>query len=264
MNIGIIGLGAVGGTIKLGFKELGYDVYSFDIKDNTTIHNVLDTQICYICVPTPQSEEGECDITIVDKVIGELIDNSYKGVIAIKSTVKPGTTEHLKEKYSNNRICFVPEFLRERSALTDFTENHDVCIIGTQDKLIFNLIKETHGHYPRKFVQTTPTEAEVCKYFNNVYNATLVTFANSFYEVCKSLDVDYKKVKSAIVNRDHINDIYLDCNKNLRGFGGMCLPKDTSAMSYLSKTHNLDVEFFDTILSENKKYKTTVFKGMRK
>ena len=73
MNIGIIGLGAVGGTVKLGFEELGYDVCSFDIKDDSTIHDVLNTEICYICVPTPQSETGECDTTIVDKVISELI-----------------------------------------------------------------------------------------------------------------------------------------------------------------------------------------------
>lgn len=264
MKIGIIGLGAVGGTIKLGFEELGHDVYSFDIKDNSTINDVLDTQVCYICVPTPQINGGECDTSIVNKVVDELCNNSYKGVIAVKSTVKPGTTKDLQEKYLNNKICFVPEFLRERCALTDFTENHDVCIIGTENKEIFNLIKETHGHYPRKFIQTTPTEAEICKYFNNIYNATLITFANSFYEICKSLNVDYKKVKSAIVNRDHINDIYLDCNKNLRGFGGMCLPKDTSAISSLIKENNLGIQFFDTLLSENKKYKTTVFKGMRK
>jgi len=264
MNIGIIGLGAVGGTVKLGFEELGHDVYGFDIKDNTTIHDVLNTQICYICVPTPQSESGECDITIVDKVIGELINKSYNGIIAIKSTVKPGTTELLRNKYPNNKICFVPEFLRERCALADFTENHDVCVIGTDDKSTFDVVKSTHGHYPRKFIQTTPTEAEICKYFNNIYNATLVTFANSFYEVCESLNVDYKKVKSTIVSRDHINNIYLDCNKNLRGFGGMCLPKDTAAMASLVKENNLDIDFFDVILSENKKYKTTVFKGMRK
>ena len=74
----------------------------------------------------------------------------------------------------------------------------------------------------------------------------------------------YKKVKSAIINRDHINDVYLDCNKNLRGFGGMCLPKDTAAMSSLAKENNLNIEFFESLLLENKKYKTTVFKGMRK
>lgn len=264
MKIGVIGLGAVGYTVKSGFEELGHDVYSFDIKDGSTLNDVLNTQVCYICVPTPQSENGACDISIVNKVVGDLNSHLYEGVIAIKSTVKPGTTKILQETYPARKICFVPEFLRERCAFTDFTENHDVCIIGTDDSKTFNLIKETHGHFPRKFIQTTTTEAEICKYFNNIYNASLIVFANSFYEICKSLDVDYKKVKSAIINRDHINDVYLDCNKNLRGFGGMCLPKDTAAMSSLAKENNLNIEFFESLLLENKKYKTTVFKGMRK
>ena len=264
MKIGIIGIGAVGETVKIGLEELGHDLRSYDIKDGSVIEDVLDTEICYICVPTPQSENGECDTSIVDKVIGELHEKSYPGIIAIKSTVKPGTTKSLQEKYENNNICFVPEFLRERCALTDFTQNHDVCIIGTENQSIFNLVKESHGHYPRRFIQTTSTEAEVCKYFNNIYNATLIIFANSFYEICKTLDVDYNKVKSAIVNRDHINDTYLECNKNLRGFGGMCLPKDTSAIASLAKEFNLDVKFFEMLLSENDKYKTTVFRGMRK
>jgi len=109
----------------------------------------------------------------------------------------------------------------------------------------------------------SPTEAELAKYYNNIYNATLVTFANSFYEVCKSLGADYSKVKDAIVNREHIYDIYLDCNDNFRGFGGMCLPKDTKAIAAFCSKNGLDVGFFDSILEENSKYKTTVYEGMR-
>ena len=61
-----------------------------------------------------------------------------------------------------------------------------------------------------------------------------------------------------------MNDVYLDCNDNVRGFGGMCLPKDTSALVSLIKELNLDVDFFNMVLNENEKYKTTVFNGMRK
>ena len=75
--------------------------------------------------------------------------------------------------------------------------------------------------------------------------------------------MDYKNVKNAIVDRNHINDIYLDCNKNFRGFGGVCLPKDTKAMDNLAKKLNLDVQFFEHILTENQKYSKTVPNGMR-
>ena len=92
----------------------------------------------------------------------------------------------------------------------------------------------------------------------------MITFANSFYEVCNASGVDYKNVKNAIVDRNHINDIYLDCNKNFRGFGGVCLPKDTKAINNLCEELDLDINFFKNILEENTKYRVTVPKGMRK
>ena len=264
MKIGIIGIGVVGGAVKFGFESLGHTVKFHDTKYNTKLEDVLDTEICYICVPTPIGDNGKCNISIVEEVIEELYHNDYEGIIAIKSTVVPGTTKNIKEKYKNSNICFVPEFLRERCAIPDFCENHDLLVIGTEDKTVFELIKKSHGKYPKKVIQVSETEAEFCKYFNNIYNAVLITFANSFYEVCKASDVNYSNIKDTIVNRENILDKYLDCNENLRGFGGMCLPKDTTAIAALVKQLNLDINFFDMILSENNKYKTTVFNGMRK
>ena len=90
-----------------------------------------------------------------------------------------------------------------------------------------------------------------------------ITFANSFYELCKKMGVDYNKMKDTLKNRSNINMNYLECNKNFRGFGGVCLPKDTKAMDYLVKQLGLDVEFFGHILTENEKYSITVPNGMR-
>ena len=111
------------------------------------------------------------------------------------------------------------------------------------DEKSFEIVKESHGHYPKKFINVTPTEDEFCKYFNNIYNATLITLANSFYEVCKANGVDYRNVKNAIASRDHINNLYLDCNENFRGFGGVCLPKDTKAIDALCKELNAHLCF---------------------
>ena len=124
-------------------------------------------------------------------------------------------------------------------------------------------MSQSHGYYPKKVVQVSPTEAELVKYFNNIYNATLITFANNFYEVCESLHANYTSVKNAVVQRDHINNSYLDCNQNLRGFGGVCLPKDTKAINNLVKQRNLPCGLFETVLKENDRYITTVFDGMR-
>jgi len=264
MKIGIVGLGVVGSAVRYGFEKLGHTVGYHDIKYNTSLDDVVDTEVCYICVPTPTRGEGECDVSIVREVVLELNSREYKGVVAIKSTVAPGTTRSLQESFPNLDLCFVPEFLRERCPEVDFMENHDLCIIGTDSDEVFNIIKKCHGKYPKVFKQMSSVEAELSKYFNNIFNATLIIFANSFYEVCQRLGADYASVKDAMTIRSHIPDLYLDCNESFRGFGGMCLPKDTKAIAALCENMHLDIEFFKMLLKENSKYKITVFTGMRK
>jgi UDPglucose 6-dehydrogenase len=264
MKIGIVGLGIVGSAVRHGFEKLGHQVEIHDIKLDTKLVDILDSEIIYLCVPTPQSENGKCDTSIIEAIVGELVEtHKYSGVIVLKSTIEPGTTQKLQDKFGTKMICHVPEFLRERVAIADFIENHDICIIGTESDEVFEKVKESHGHYPKHFIRLNPTEAEIAKYFNNVYNATLITFANAFYEVCQVLGADYGKIKSAMIQRDHISKKYLDCNENLRGFGGMCLPKDTSAIASLVEEHGLPIRLFDAIVEDNKEYKTTVFEGMR-
>tara|TARA_R110002012_G_scaffold282422_1_gene472138 strand:+ start:5232 stop:6029 length:798 start_codon:yes stop_codon:yes gene_type:complete len=265
MKIGILGLGVVGGAVHSGFLELGHNVSFYDpVIKGSEFRDVLNTEVCFLCVPTPPDDEGFCDVTIVEESVRNLSENNYKGIIAVKSTVMPGTTEKLSQQYPELTICFVPEFLRERCAVIDFIENHDLCVIGTDSEIVFNKVKETHGHYPKNFRMLSRTEAETVKYYNNIYNATLITLANSFYELCKNLDISYSKIKNSLVLREHINDSYLQCNDNFRGFGGVCLPKDTLAIAKLVQKLNLDIDFFDMILKENKKYKVTVYDGMRK
>jgi len=261
MNIGIIGLGVVGNACKGGFEKLGHSVKVHDIKLGTTIEDIEDTELVFLCVPTPSKENGECDTSIVESVVDELHKIEYMGVICIKSTVAPGTTDRLSDKYPSTLFAMVPEFLRERYALSDFTENHDLLVIGTTSNDTFFLIREAHGTFPKATIKMQPKEAELIKYFNNTYNATLITFANSFYEVCKHYNVDYTHIKNVMVNRDHIVDMYLECNDNFRGFAGVCLPKDTKEIAAAAR--KVGVDFFDNLLTENAKYKRTVQEGMR-
>ena len=263
MNVGIIGIGVVGGAIRHGFEKLGHNVVVHDVKHKTKIEDVIDTDIVFVCVPTPSESNGDCDTSIVESVVRELANLKYDGIVCIKSTVKPGTTEKLSKYYPSLNLSFVPEFLRERCSISDFIDNHDLCVIGTEDEYTFAMIREVHGKYPDNVIQLSVTEAEFVKYFSNTYNATLITFANNFYEICKKMDVNYTNIKDAVVHRSHINDQYLDCNDNCRGFGGVCLPKDTKGLSNLVDELGLDGELFKTILKDNEKYKTTVFDGMR-
>ena len=263
MEIGIIGLGLIGSACKFGFEKLGHKVLGHDIILNTKINDLLGCEVIYICVPTPSNEDGSCNTSIVEEVVLELNKLNYKGVVAIKSTVKPTTTLKLQNT-TTLEICFVPEFLRERSALVDFIENHDLLAIGTKNKEVFNLIKECHGHYPQNISQLDPTEAEILKYYSNVLNALKVTFANEMYEICEKLNVNYTKIKNAFVKRGTTKDVYLDVSDNFRGYAGMCLPKDTKALAALVKELDLDLDLFRVIDEENDKFKPTVFEGMRK
>ena len=263
MDIGIVGIGIVGGAIKHGLKKLGHKRIVHDIKLKTKIGDVVNADIVFICVPTPSTPNGDCDTSVVESVVNELSNLEYKGVICIKSTVKPGTTKKLSKDFPTLNLSFVPEFLRERCAISDFIENHDLCVIGTDSKKTFDLIKKVHGKYPKNIVQLSVTESEFVKYFSNTYNAILITFANNFYEICKKMGVDYTNVKNAVVRGSHINDQYLDCNDNFRGYGGVCLPKDIKAISNLAEELGLKGKIFKTIIEDNGKYKTTVFNGMR-
>lgn len=268
MRIAVIGCGVVGGAVADGLERLGHEIFRHDpARFGTTIPDVVEFEprIAFVCVPTPQLDTGECDTSIVESVVHELVDSMYAGIIAIKSTVTPGTCDHLREKYDAN-IAFVPEFLREKSAFHDFTEGHDICVVGANGlwrESMYRDIAIAHGHYPKKFFYMSTREAELVKYFSNVYNAMRVVFANGFFDVCKKLGADYNKVKEAAVARPTIEDKYLDCNDNFRGFAGVCLPKDTAAFAWLADSLGVDCGIFDTIVEDNKLYKPTVFDGMR-
>jgi len=263
MKVGIIGLGAVGSANKEGFEYIGHNVSVHDIKLDTKITDVCDTEIVYLCVPTPQSDDGSCDTRIIESVITELNLHEYKGIIAIRSTVVPGFTQSMIERFNKLTICFVPEFLRERCAADDFIHNHKLLAVGTHDIWVYRKVVRCHAGIPEYIEHLTPNEAEVLKYYNNVYAALRVTFANNMFEICEKLDCDYTTIKNAYIKTGKATDMYLDVNSNLRGYGGMCLPKDTIAIASLMKNLNIDLSLIQSIHDDNEKFKKTVFNGMR-
>lgn len=264
MRIGVIGLGAVGSAIKSGFEKLNHTVLVHDIKMQTQVKDVLDSEIIFVCVPTPQDYDGSCDTSIIVSVFEELKQTNYKGIVAIKSTVECGFTQSMIDRYKELTVCFVPEFLRERCAEHDFVDNHQLLAVGTDDPFIYNKIIEAHGTYPKHTVRLKPTEAEILKYYNNVFAATKIIFANIMSELCDKTGCDYSKIKNAFVKTGKAVDMYLDVNENLKGYGGMCLPKDVRAMNKLLQKNGVDFNMLDAIDKDNNKLKITVFNGMRK
>jgi UDPglucose 6-dehydrogenase len=255
MKVGVIGKGTVGKAVFEGLEYLGHEMSFFDpAHEGSILEDILNTDCVFVIVPTNQAANGDCDTSIVEKVINELNLVNYKGLIAIKSTVVPGTSERLQTEFPNLRICSVPEFLRAKTALGDFIHNHDLLIIGSNREEDFELIKKIHGFYPKHVACVKPTEAEIVKYFNNVHHAMQVTFANVTYEVCQKLGANYMNVYNAITQRECINPAYLMANKNTRGYGGHCLPKDTSAWNNLIKKLGLDYSLIQSVIDDNEKF----------
>lgn len=267
MKIGIIGSrGIVGSACSYGFRKLGHEILEHDIViEGSRLENLLQAALVFICVPTPAKDNGACDTSIVEGCVNQLLELGYKGHICVKSTVTPGTIQRMLDDAPNvwRSISFVPEFLRERHAYHDFTEGHNILIVGTHSDVAYELVVKAHGHYPKNIVRMTPTEAELSKYFHNVFNALRVVYANGFNSICTKMGADYTKIKNAVVQQPTMVDSYLDCNPSFGGFGGMCLPKDTKALAKLAEDLRLDCKIFETIVRDNYLYKRTVFPGMR-
>jgi nucleotide sugar dehydrogenase len=263
MKIGIVGLGAVGSAVKQGFEYIGHEVVGHDVKLNTQLSDVLDTEIVYICVGTPSDENGKCYLGAVDATISGLSNLNYNGIVAIKSTIEPTTTDIYLTRYPHLNICFVPEFLRERCAFEDFVHNNNILIVGTDSDVVYNVVCDTHGTLPVHKMKVKPIEAELVKYFSNTYKAMRVTFANTFGKIAEELGGNYDVIKDAFLFHGIQEGHYLNVNQTFGGYGGMCLPKDVKAMNELVKKHNLDLGIFEFMDKENNKFQKKVPKGMR-
>ena len=146
MKIGIVGKGFVGTAISKGFESQGHKTICHDVRLETRITDVLDTPITYVCVPTPSASNGSCNTSIVKSVIVDLDTLNYQGVIAIRSSTVPGFTQSMIDQYPHLKICFVPEFIRERHAIEDFTLDHKILVVGTQDKDVYDTVAVSYTH----------------------------------------------------------------------------------------------------------------------
>ncbi len=264
MDIGIVGCGVVGGACKFGFEKAGHSVFVHDTALGTSLEDLLHCCIVYVSVPTPKKEDGSCDTNVVESVVVGLRDVGYHGIVAIKSTITPGTTAKFAAAYPHFKdVCFIPEFLRERCAITDFIEKHQLLAIGSTSEETIRIVTECHGDYPESVIPMTATQAELLKYYHNTFNALRVVFANEFYEICSALGEGYGEIKKGLLKTSGVPDIYLDVNKNMRGYSSICWNKDVPALIQLSKALDIETPLIDMIPLANNNFEKTPFKGTR-
>ena len=251
---GIVGVGMVGGALKDYFEKikrvtpLVYD----SGKNLGSMEEINQADIIFICVPTPFDKEKQSfDLSYVESSCDNITGNK---IIVIKSTVVPGTTQRLQNKYPQHKFLFNPEFLTEITAEQDMNYP-DRQIIG-YTKESYNVSKDVMDLLPlAPHERIIPaTEAELVKYFGNNWFAVKVAFANQMYDLCQKIGVDYDIImKSAAadkrIGRSHLEVIH----KGYRGYGGKCLPKDVKALIEFADNNGIDLKLHKTAEEINKK-----------
>ena len=211
---------AFGHTQKLGIVD---PVYTDNkISDFTEVKGII------ICVPTPEAEDGSCDTSYVESVLRECPDVP----IMLKSTISLEGWKHIKAEFGHLKIAFSPEFLRADTATEDVLATKHVIISGDNINFWFEVYEKAFPNITASYMSVE--EAITVKYFRNSFLATKVAFFNQIYDFCEKLGVDYNVVSAGIIRDDRIGSSHTKVNKNDRGFGGYCFPKDTSALLYTS------------------------------
>lgn len=194
------------------------------------------TQADYVIISTPTNfdeKSGKFDTSSIECVLSQLRTHDFNGVVVIRSTVPLGYTHSLREK-GWQKIIFVPEFLREGSALKD-SLNPSRIVIGTTDfqnsyeeGLAFGkLLLEGAQKKDSPVVIMNSTEAESVKLFSNTYLALRVAFFNELDSYAFSNNLNSKDIISAIGLDPRIGNFYQNPSF---GYGGYCLPKDTKQL----------------------------------
>ncbi|HMF92363.1 MAG TPA: nucleotide sugar dehydrogenase, partial [Candidatus Angelobacter sp.] len=212
-----------------------------------TVAAVSESEISFICVGTPSLPNGRLDLRILERVCEEIGGAlcSKRGFhwIVVRSTVLPGTARSTVipriEAYSRKRagvdfaVCVNPEFTREGSAVADFL-NPAMIVLGANDPAHLLPLREIYEGNSAQVFATSLNVAEMVKYASNAFHALKVTFANEVGTLCQELDVDERDVMKIFLsdNKLNISAAYLTPGF---AFGGSCLPKDLSAITYRAK-----------------------------
>ena len=245
-KIGVVGNGFVGGAVKFGFSpQVGCDaeVRVYDKNPAKSTHTLEETinesDFVFLSVPTPANEDGSINIDVLDKALSDINDVSNRdNCILIRSTIVPGTTRKLQQKYSQLNLLFNPEFLTERSANFDFINQHRF-IIGSGDSMSSAMASEEFSELLKNrfgscisILECTYETAEMIKYMNNCFFATKVSFLNEMYQIAEKSQVNWKQAIDGFVADGRIGHSHLNVPgpDGKFGFGGSCFPKDVQAL----------------------------------
>ncbi|MBA2846984.1 UDPglucose 6-dehydrogenase [Methanococcus maripaludis] len=275
MKISVIGTGYVGLIQAVGLASFGFDVTGIDIDESkvkmlnsgnctlyedglgellkkhvgnnlkftTSYKETTDSDVIFLCVGTPQDEEGNTDLKYIFSAVNQLKEyiKSPKHLV-VKSTVPIGTNRILKELLDGYTIEIVsnPEFLREGMALTDFLSPERVVLgfnnINSVSKEILEKIYQNFTEKNIPFIITTYETSEMIKYASNAFLATKISFINELSKLADKTNADIKTVAYSMGLDDRIGKKFLNAGI---GYGGSCFPKDVKSLIKQFESNNI-------------------------
>ena len=243
----------------------GHLQFSTDIQEA-----IQEAEVVFIAVGTPPRGDGSADLSYVEGVSLTIAQNlnSYK-VIVTKSTVPVGTGERLRGIIAQNLkeetdfdIVSNPEFLREGSAIEDFLRPNRI-IIGTDSPRAVAVLKNLYKPLyllETPFVVTDVQTAEMIKYASNAFLATKISFINEIANLCEKVGADVHQVAKGMGLDGRIGAKFLHPGP---GYGGSCLPKDTTALVQLAKEQGLPLELLDAVVRVNLRQRSVMVEKIR-
>jgi len=214
---------------------------------------VREAEFVFLCVPTPQGEDGSADLSFMEAVTEEIRSSLRSGTIVVnKSTVPVGTAGLVEQmtQQAGIRVVSNPEFLREGSAVAD-SLHPDRIVVGADDPAdayrVGKLFAATHA----PVIVTDTTTAEAIKYAANAYLAMKLSFVNALADLCEAVGADVEDLIAGLGHDTRIGFEYLHPGP---GWGGSCLPKDTAALLRTAETVGHDFALLRGAITQNENH----------
>jgi|TARA_B100001094_G_C18004641_1_gene706983 UDPglucose 6-dehydrogenase len=221
MKIGIAGYGYVGKAHEL-MLEPYHDII---ISDPAQGHygDLRHADAIIICVSTPGSSNGHCDVTNV----GDVLDDGPNVPYLIKSTMSIEGWKLVTDCCKNKNVSYSPEFLRAAHWKTDFRLNDHMYVGGGDTNFWAELFIDALGSI--SVTPADPKELIAAKQLRNSFLALKVTYFNQVKDFCDAQEIDFETVRKVITDDKRINASHSLVSRNARGYGGHCFPKDVTA-----------------------------------
>ena len=230
MRVSIIGHGFVGKALENGLNEnvetlIVDPIYQNKISDIS----LFNSEVIFICVPTPMKDDGDQDLNILNSVIEDINKLKINAEIILKSTVLPSNIENIKKLIP--RIIYNPEFLTERSANEDFI-NAEFIVLGGNNKNVSKISSFYKNHtkcLSNNIIHTDLISASLIKYTINSFLASKVMFFNELNSLFKKSGTDesWENFIQAVSSDSRIGKSHMQVPgpDGRYGFGGSCFPK---------------------------------------